>query len=555
MNLKPIRLWSVRKAQPISMGTSIPNAVPIPAEASAPSRGGAWLATGLAVGLFWLMILNQQRLEWSVNPVYSYGWAVPFLAGYLFLLRWQSRPAAGKALPSGWFAAGVILCLAAYFPVRVIQEANPDWVKINWIMAALWAGLVVLTLARIGGRTYAWYFVFPVLFCFTALPWPVWTEEALSQNLMRLNAQVSAEVLTLLGTPAMARGNLIQIADRWVNVEEACSGIRSLQTAFMMSLFLGEFYRLTVVRRGGLMAASFAMAFLVNLVRTIVLTSFARTDSIREWHDTVGIISMVICLAGLWLLAELIRSKNKNHAVPSEGPGGMRPLIPPFSRVGAGLVCGWLGAAEFLTLGWYEMHERALPPPLVWNLHLPRTAPGFSEGAFAERMQALLKFNSGSTASWNTQDGYEWQMYYLQWRPGRVSKFLSSSHYPTVCLPASGMKLVAETGVWDCRIDGVEIPFTTYLFDEGGRDVYVFHAIVEDRPAAGGTELSYRQVSSHERIDSVLRGERNLGQHVIGIALRGPIAPAEARDVVNHTLGTVVTVAPAPGVAKTVVLR
>ena len=38
------------------------------------------------VGFFWLMILNQQRLEWTVNPVYSYGWAVPVLAAYLFLV-------------------------------------------------------------------------------------------------------------------------------------------------------------------------------------------------------------------------------------------------------------------------------------------------------------------------------------------------------------------------------------------------------------------------------------------------------------------------------------
>ena len=31
--------------------------------------------------------------------------------------------------------------LFAYLPVRVIQEANPDWVKINWIMAGLMIGL------------------------------------------------------------------------------------------------------------------------------------------------------------------------------------------------------------------------------------------------------------------------------------------------------------------------------------------------------------------------------------------------------------------------------
>jgi exosortase len=538
---------------------SSPSADFSPASTEAEGRGRTWWATILAVVFFWLIILNQQRLEWSVNPVYSYGWAVPLLAGYLFWSRWQDRPATGSRLGWGWFVGGVSILLLCYLPVRVIQEANPDWVKINWIMASLWVGLAFLALGRLGGASQVWHFIFPFLFCFTALPWPVWMEESLAQNLMRLNAEVSAEFLTLIGIPAMAKGNLIQVADRWVNVEEACSGIRSLQTAFMMSLFLGEFYRMNLWRRAALLFSSFAVAFLVNLIRTVILTNFAKTDSIAKWHDTVGTISMVVCLAALWGLAEWIQASKKSRQKTTDVPvvmagnEGMR-VSPPFSWTGAGLMCAWLGVAEVLTLKWYRNHEAALPPPLVWNLNLPRQAPEFAEGTFADRMQALLKFNAGTTASWNTADGYQWQMYYLQWQPGRVSKFLSSSHYPTVCLPASGMRLVSETGVWNCRINGVDIPFTTYLFDEGGRDVYVFHAIVEDRPSVGGTRLSYRQVSSNERIDSVKRGERNLGQHVVGIAVRGPMAPSEARAVVSDTLVSVVSITSPTGGFKTAAL-
>jgi exosortase len=501
--------------------------------------------TILALGLFWLVILNQQRLEWTVNPVYSYGWAVPLLVGYLFWSRWQDRPAPGPQLGFGWFLGGASLLLLAYLPVRIIQEANPDWVKINWTMAALWTGLMLLTLGRQAGARHAFHFIFPLLFCFTALPWPVWMEDSLSQNLMNLNAQVSAEVLTMLGTPAMAKGNLIQVADHWVNVEEACSGIRSLQTAFMMSLFLGEFHRLNLRRRIGLLLASFGVAFAVNLVRTIVLTNFAKTGSVDKWHDTVGTISMVACLVALWAIAELIRPRRANMAV-AHSPATLPRFSSPFSWAGATVVCCWLLAVEGLTSGWYGMHERALPAPLAWDLQLPRQAPAFVEGKFGDRMQALLKFNSGTTASWETPDGMEWQMYYLQWQPGRVSKFLSSSHYPTVCLPATGMRLVSETGVWNCEMGGSVIPFTTYLFDEGGRDVYVFHAVVEDRPSTTGPRLSYRQVSSQDRLDSVWRGERNLGQHVLGLALRGPVSPLEARTSVSSTLDSILRLNPAP---------
>jgi len=131
-------------------------------------------------------------------------------------------------------------------------------------------------------------------------------------------------------------------------------------------------------------------------------------------------------------------------------------------------------------------------------------------------------------------------MYALNWLPGRVSKFLSSSHYPTVCLPAAGLNLIADIGPWNCTVNGVRIPFATYLFAQGGQDVYVFHAIVEDRPLHGDEGYSYRQVDSSERLLSVWHGERNLGQHVIGIALIGASSESNARMIVRRTLASVV---------------
>ena len=501
-------------------------------------RLSPWWPAFAAIAVFWLLVLNQQRLEWTVNPVYSYGWAVPFLVLYLFWARWSDRPAPGRPLVSAAFAAGMIFLFAAYLPVRVVQEANPDWVKVNWLMAALCAGSVMLILARVGGAPYMRHFLFPIAFSFTALPWPVWVQDTVAKSLMHFNAGFAAETLTLMGTPAMAEGNLIQVGGHWVNVEEACSGIRSLQAAFMIALFLGEFNRLPAWRRVLLLAASFAVAFAVNLGRTLILTRLANDGAADRWHDTIGMISLAVCLVLLWILAELIRPR---VAAPAGGGTARAPfLAPPFGWRAAGLAGLWLVAAEGLTWGWYHVHERMLPPPVVWDVAWPRSAPAFAEGQFDERMRALLKYNRGATASWETTDGYQWQIYYLQWLPGRVSKFLSSAHYPTVCLPATGLSLEAETGVWHCRADGIDFPFTTYVFSEAGREVYVFHAVMEDRPVSGNHAADYRQVSSSERLGSVWRGERNLGQRVIGIALRGPVSPAEARTVVAGTLAAVV---------------
>jgi len=474
--------------------------------------------------------------------VYSYGWAVPVLALYLLWERWRTRPAAQAPPPALALLGLAGVLLAAYLPVRIIQEANPDWVKINWTMASIGAGLSLLAIATIGGARYALFFAFPLLFgFFSALPWPVWMETTLVQDLMRGNASICAEVLTWCGTPAIAEGNLIQVANHWVNVEEACSGIRSLQTAFMMSLFLGELHRLSVTRRAGLVAASFGIAFFINLLRTLLLTYLtANDDSPERWHDTVGVVSMIVCLAALWGLSEWFRPRRTAAAAAPVAGAAEEFRRTAFPRWFAMAGCAWLGAAEALTGCWYAWHEQRVPPAVAWHVVWPQDAPQFQKGVFAERTLALLKFNEGETASWEAEGVYPWQMYALDWRPGRVSKFLSSSHYPTVCLPATGLTLVAELGIWECNVNGLRIPFMTYIFNQAGRDVYVFHAIIEDRPLHPGEHFSYRQVNSSERLLSVWRGERNLGQHVIGIALLGAASAEDAREIAGRVLQPVI---------------
>jgi len=512
----------------------------------------AWAPAAALLGLLWLLIFNQQRLEWTVNVVYSYGWAVPVLALYLLWERWPSRPRARAPGRARWILGAAAVLLAAYLPLRVIQEANPDWVKVNWTLALLGIGLSFIAFTAIGGARYAAHFSFALLFCLTALPWPVWMETWLVQELMRGNAAICAELLTWLGTPAIAQGNLIQVADHWVNVEEACSGIRSLQTAFMMSLFLGELHRLGVFRRIGLVAASFGLAFVINILRTMLLTFLTAgvAGTAERWHDTIGVVAMVLCLGALWVLSEWFRPRRGAAAAAAAPDPAVEFRRAPFPRWFAVAGIAWLVAAESLTGLWYAWHENRVPPAVAWHVAWPEKAPHFLRGEFAERTLALLKFNEGTTASWEAEGGYPWQMYALDWRPGRVSKFLSSSHYPTVCLPATGLELVAELGGWECDVNGVRIPFATYLFNQAGRDVYVFHAIIEDRPLRVGDTFTYQQVDSSERLRSVWRGERNLGQHVLGIALLSASSTAEAREVVTRVLNRVIKSGPAMAVAS-----
>src|SRR5438876_10432866 len=78
----------------------------------------------------------------------------------------------------------------------------------------------------------------------------------------------------------------------------------------MFSLFLGEFYTLSITRRVLCVIAGFVFAFVFNVGRTLLLTRIAAakgTSAVASWHDPAGVTILVACFISLWLLALRLR--------------------------------------------------------------------------------------------------------------------------------------------------------------------------------------------------------------------------------------------------------
>src|SRR4029077_217533 len=102
---------------------------------------------------------------------------------------------------------------------------------------------------------------FPILFTLVAVPWITPIEAPIVQELMRVVAAIASEVVALFGIPAQVEGTLIRIPNGIVGVNEACSGVRSLQTSLMIGLLFGELKRLSIFHRTMLVVAAIAIAF------------------------------------------------------------------------------------------------------------------------------------------------------------------------------------------------------------------------------------------------------------------------------------------------------
>jgi exosortase len=494
--------------------------------------------TLLVLGALWFITIHQLHVEWSINPQYTYGWTVPVLALYHFAERWKVRPRTGPTRFAGLLAVFVAVVAAALLPLRLIQEASPDWRLVNWAMALAAAAISLATVYRAGGRPWLFHFAVPILFILIAVPWPVPIEKILVQGLMRFVARICVEALSFFAIPAIQHGNIIEISTGKVGVEEACSGVRSLQTTLMASIFLGELFRFSVFRRLLLVGGGLLLAFACNLGRSFYLVWVSVHEgpaSALKMHDTVGLSVLLVSLVGLGVLCALLRSSDGvDPAIDADAHAAAewRPRFAPRMAV-LGFAC-WLVVIEAGTELWYRAHE-AGRTFASWSVRWPEDQPGFRDLPLGEAVRAMLRYDEGKSAVWNGPNGTQWSMNFIRWLPGRASSQLARSHGPEVCLAANGAVLKTDLGVKTMRVAGFDLPMHGYIFAVGNTPLFVFYCLWEDQAAHDGPKSTRQNLTSSSRLRGVLEGRRNTGQQVIEVAVAG-VRTADAAEAATAGL-------------------
>jgi exosortase len=512
---------------------------PVAAEAS----GGVfvrWWPTIAVLGILWLFAINQLRVEWTINPQYNFGWTVPILALYLGMERWKDRPPASAPASHGGALLVALPFVLALFPIRLVQESAPDWRLVSWAMgvASIAATLSVVHLA--GGRPWLRHFLFPCAFLLVAVPWPVPLEQGLVQWLMSSVSGICVEALGWCGVPALRIGNIIKIETGLVGVEEACSGVRSLQTTLMIALFMGELLRFGVVRRLLLLAGGLGVAFACNAGRAFFLVwvsahSESGTAAVAQWHDRVGFAVLAGSLIGVGLLCLLLRPLKGRVSDGVPDAELTLPGLPPAKGVLIGVVV-WLVAIEVATEAWYRMHESRSQKTAAWTVRWPEGKAGFRNIEFPETTRSILRYSEGRAAEWTESGGARRQMFFLRWEPGRSSVQLARAHGPEVCLPATGARMMLDLGVKPVRVRSIELPMRGYVFRAGNQDFFVYFCLWEQGPADRERQGSVEELTVARRLAAVRAGRRNEGQQVIEVAVFNAAGADDAEAALKRLL-------------------
>ena len=507
------------------------------------SQALPWWPVFAVLGALWLFAVRQLRFEWTINPQYNYGWAVPLLCAYLFAERWKWRPPAQPARAHAALALGVCALALLLLPVRLVQESGPDWRLLGWMLGGLCVAISLAAVFHAGGVAWLRHSIFPVAFFLVAVPWPVPIEQSLVQWLMRSVTSICVEVLHWVGIVAVQKGNIIEIRTAMgqlarVGVEEACSGVRSLQTTLMIALFLGELLRFGVVRRLMLLAGGLGVAFVCNAGRAFFLAKITASDgpgAVAKWHDSVGMAVLISSLVGVGILCAILNPKRKPVMEEHAEPALLRAGSPP--RTGILIAfAAWLIAIEVGTEAWYRIVESREAKVKPWAVSWPAEQPAFRDIEFNEITRSVLRYTDARSAIWSDADGLGWQMFFLHWAPGRTSVQLARSHGPELCLTSSGAVMTADLGLRPMQIHGVNLPMHAYTFTARDQVLHVFYCLWEQRPEENGPQSTAEDLTIARRLDAVRKGLRNAGQQAIEIAVSDPAGPEHAEAAVRRFL-------------------
>lgn len=515
------------------------------------------------LGFVWIEFIRAQHVEWEVNAQYSYGYLVPLLALYLLYLRWLDHPTPKPPpLPVGATASALVLAgLAFMLPVNVVLEANPEWRLLLWTQGAICFCVTVLLTFRWGGIPWLLHFIVPLSLMLFAIPWPTGIENGFINSLMTHVAAITVEVLNFSGIYAERFGNIIQLRDGMVGVEEACSGVRSFQSSLMAAYFLGEMFRFRWIIRIPLIVVACIVAFFFNLMRTLALTGFMLWkghDFLEKMHDSTGgavTVLTFLTVLGISLLIDWWQRRSARRAreeADAEAEAETETSEAAESRTAAkdapaGRVDNqgaWLArwtrypvmicATTLLLLNypltnlWYM--QAAPDPETRVDTHIAWEAIPYElkDEPISDTVRAQLRFDEGKHALWQTATGAIWQAFFLEWDAGKISSF-AGVHQPTTCLPAAGFELEGQGVPIFIDKGGLRVRMETYTFTASQHTFFVFFAVWDDHPNYFIPSVR----SARDRIHLALSGKRVVGRKSLEIVITGLSDLEEAREQVK----------------------
>ena len=494
-----------------------------------PSSARESMPGWVVIGSAWVMTIAQLQGQWNLNPQYTYGWLTLPLA--LFLLWRESeqnpKPTGISCHPVYFWLVG-LPCLLAFLPLWLVRGANPEWRMLNWFMFLPSAILTGSWFYFTGGIQSLRRVVFPIFFIATSIPWLLSWDLQFATFLQGKVSLFVRETLLLAGRSADIEGNLIRLSNCTVGVDEACSGIRGLQSSVVVALFLGQFLRLSILVRIFLLFASIAFAFCLNLLRASFLAHLSAskgTDMASKWHDPIGIAEslgtlLLLCLL-IWLLIRFAKISHAFH-IDDTKYGSLNFLMRSYPT-GLGILAAiWFPLCILASVYWYQHNEKNIPDSPRVEIDFHSHTRHFDKQRISDAIRSQLNYTDALSVNWISDQGQSFIGFYCRWEQGSGSPLALAVHTPEVCLQLRGYRLIEkypEVPV-DFPFHNDPVPFEAYTFGYQSETIHIYRCYWPDKLMDGKFPgFPKKGYSTSGRIQATVKGYRNPGATMVAIGI------------------------------------
>jgi EpsI family protein len=283
--------------------------------ASGPNRLEIPVLLGVVVfGYCYFGVVATLIQVWSQNSVFSYGFAVPFISGYVAWSKseeWRGL----RWVPDYSFGVPVVLCAAALLAVGRIGGLV-TFQGLSLVVAV--AGLVLLFCGRRTFRVLA----FPIAYLLLMVPiWhdPIGRIQVPSQL---VSARIAVELLHAVGVPASRQGTTIVLPALTLDVLRECSGVNQLVALLAMVIPAAYLWLSGWFRRILLIGIAVVVGYLSNGLRIALLgwlavNGFSDGDRQGMPHLLHGLGVSIVGYVAIGACLTLLSKTSRNRSLDS----------------------------------------------------------------------------------------------------------------------------------------------------------------------------------------------------------------------------------------------
>jgi len=262
-----------------------------------------WLAVVPLLALFfWTYwpIIPGLVAQWWNEPDYSHGFLIPLISlGFVWFRRNQI---ASIEMQRGY--SGLMIMTTALM-MYVAGSVGADMFLQRISLILMLSGILVF----MAGWSMFKALLFPLGYLLLAVPLPQIIFNSIAFPLQLLAARIATDTMQALWVPVLREGNIMHLASVSLDVEEACSGIRSLFSLLAIGVLYAQVTTKKLTPRLLMALAVIPIAIAANVFRVTTTGLLAHYLSVETamgfFHQLGGIAVFAVALLLFFCISQL----------------------------------------------------------------------------------------------------------------------------------------------------------------------------------------------------------------------------------------------------------